>query len=141
MEAVVKLKKSSIAPRKMRLVADLIRGLSTSKALVLLKHEPKSCAIHLEKLLLAAIASWQNKNPKLELSPADLYIKTIQVDSAGMLKRINPAPQGRAHRIRKRSNHVTLVVDSLDRPDTHKYTRNNPNTTPKPKLITHGTKS
>ena len=141
MEAIVKLKKSSIAPRKMRLVADLIRGLSTSKALVLLKHEPKKCAIHLEKLLLAAIASWQNKNPKLELSPADLYIKTIQVDSAGMLKRIKPAPQGRAYRIRKRSSHVILVVDSLDRSETYKYTRNNQNTTPKLELPSHGTKS
>ena len=141
MEAAVKLKKSSIAPRKMRLVADLIRGLSTTKAFGLLKHEPKNCAIHLEKLLLAAIASWQNKNPQLELAPADLHIKTIQVDSAGMLKRIKPAPQGRAYRIRKRSSHVTLVVDSRDSTDTDNYTPANRHTTPKTKLLTHGTKS
>lgn len=116
MEAVAKLKKSSIAPRKMRIVADLIRGLSASKAFALLKHEPKKCAIHLEKLLLAAIASWQDKNQGTELEEQELYIKTIQVDSAGILKRLRPAPQGRAHSIRKRYNHVTLVVDSLPRP-------------------------
>ncbi|MEM7382731.1 MAG: 50S ribosomal protein L22 [Bacteroidota bacterium] len=115
MEAVAKLKKSPIAPRKMRLVADLIRGLSVSQAFVLLKHEPKKCAIHLEKLLLAAIASWHDKNQGLALAPQDLYIKTIQVDSAGMLKRLKPAPKGRAHNIRKRYNHVTLVVASLAR--------------------------
>ena len=141
MEAAVKLKKSPIAPRKMRLVADLIRGLSTSKAFALLKHEPKNCAIHLEKLLLAAIASWQDKNPELELAPADLHIKTIQVDSAGMLKRIKPAPQGRAYRIRKRSSHVTLVVDTLDKTDLYKYTLNKLNTILKLQPPTHGTKS
>jgi len=114
MHAVVKLKKSPIAPRKMRLVADLIRGIRTDKAFFILKNEPKKCAIHLEKLLLAGIASWQQKNQDKEWTQSNLYVKTIQVDSAGMLKRLRPAPQGRAHRIRKRFNHVTLVVDDLD---------------------------
>ena len=113
MEAVARLKKSPISPRKMRLVADLIRGIRADKVFAILKHEPKSCAIHLEKLLLAGIANWQNKNKEAELEEADLYVKAISVDSAGMLKRLKPAPQGRTHRIRKRSNHVTLVVDSL----------------------------
>ncbi|OJW73427.1 MAG: 50S ribosomal protein L22 [Candidatus Amoebophilus sp. 36-38] len=114
MEAVAKLRKSPIAPRKMRLVADLIRGVKADKAFAILKNEPKKCAIHLEKLLLAAVASWQQKNQDTPLGEAELYIKTIHVDSAGMLKRLRPAPQGRAHRIRKRFNHVTLIVDKLE---------------------------
>jgi len=114
MEAVARLKKSPIAPRKMRLVADLIRGMKANKAFAVLKHEPKKCAIHLEKLLLAAVASWQDKNKDLALEEVELYVKSISVDSAGMLKRLRPAPQGRGHRIRKRYNHVTLVVDSLE---------------------------
>jgi len=113
MEAVAKLRKSPIAPRKMRLVADLIRGIKADKAFAILRNEPKKCAIHLEKLLLAAVASWQHKNQDMQLEDAELYIKSIHVDSAGMLKRLQPAPQGRAHRIRKRFNHVTLVVDNL----------------------------
>lgn len=113
MEAIARLHKSPISPRKMRLVADLIRGSKANKAFAILKNEPKKCAIHLEKLLLAAIANWQNKHQDVDLAQTDLYIKTIRVDSAGMLKRLRPAPQGRAHRIRKRFNHVTLVVDSL----------------------------
>lgn len=113
MEAVAKLKKSIIAPRKMRLMADLIRGIQVSKALAILKIEPKKCAIYVEKLLLSAVANWQIKNPSIELEKAQLYVKTIYVDSAGMLKRIMPAPQGRAHAIRKRFNHVTLVVDNF----------------------------
>ena len=113
MEAIAKLIKSPIAPRKMRLVANLIRGIKADKALVILKNEPKKCAIHLEKLLLAAVASWQDKNKTLSLEQVELYIKSIYVDSAGMLKRLRPAPQGRAHRIRKRFNHVTLTVDEL----------------------------
>ncbi len=113
MEAVAKLNKSPISPRKMRLVADLIRGAKANKAFAILKNEPKKCAIYLEKLLLAAIANWQVKNKDLNLEQTDLYVKRIQVDSAGMLKRLMPAPQGRGHRIRKRFNHVTLVVDNL----------------------------
>jgi large subunit ribosomal protein L22 len=113
MEAVAKLNKSSISPRKMRLVADLIRGARADKAFAILKNEPKKCAIYLEKLLLSAVANWQVKNKDLNLEQTDLYVKTIQVDSAGMLKRLRPAPQGRGHRIRKRFNHVTLVVDAI----------------------------
>jgi large subunit ribosomal protein L22 len=97
----------------MRLVADLIRGVQANQALAILKNEPKKCAIYLEKLLLAAIASWQNKNQDIASETTGLYIKTIHVDSAGMLKRLMPAPQGRSHRIRKRFNHVTIVVDRL----------------------------
>lgn len=141
MEAVARLRKSPISPRKVRLVADLIRGLRASKAFTILKHEPKKCAIHLEKLLLAAIASWQNKNQGVELEEADLYIKAIRVDSAGMLKRLRPAPQGRAHRIRKRYNHTTLVVDSLQRPVTTSTQKTTEAQTNKSEPITDGTES
>ncbi len=112
MEAVAKLKKSFIAPRKMRLMADVIRGMQVNTALAILKTEPKKCAIHIEKLLLSAIANWQALNPSIALETAQLYVKTIYVDGASMLKRIMPAPQGRANRIRKRFNHVTIVVDN-----------------------------
>lgn len=112
MEAVAKLKKSFIAPRKMRLMADLIRGMPINRALAMLKTEPKKCAIYIEKLLLSAIANWQAKNPSISLETAQLYVKTICVDGASMLKRVMPAPQGRGHRIRKRFNHVTVVVDN-----------------------------
>ena len=113
MEAVAKLNNVPTSPRKMRLVADLIRGARVSKALNILKFDSKSGAPRLEKLLLSAIANWQNKNQDSSLEDADLVVKEIFVDSGRMLKRLRPAPQGRAHRIRKRSNHVTLVVDSL----------------------------
>lgn len=112
MEAVAKLKKNFIAPRKMRLMADVIRGMQVNQALAILKTEPKKCAIHIEKLLLSAIANWQARNPSIALEGAQLYVKTIYVDGASMLKRVRPAPQGRAHRIRKRFNHVTVIVDN-----------------------------
>lgn len=112
MEAVAKLNNVPTSPRKMRLVADLIRGERVNKALNILKFEPKQGAARLEKLLLSAISNWQQKNEDLDLEDADLYIKSISVDSGRILKRLRPAPQGRAHRIRKRSNHVTLVLDS-----------------------------
>jgi len=98
------------SPRKMRLVADLVRGLEVEKALNILKFNPKEASINLEKLLLSAIANWQMKNEDESIEDAGLFIKEIFVDSATMLKRLRPAPQGRAHRIRKRSNHVTLVL-------------------------------
>ena len=113
MEAVARLKNCPTSPRKMRLVADLVRGQRVSKALNILKFEPNQGAARLEILLLSAISNWQAKNEDTRLEEADLFIKEIFVDSARMLKRLRPAPQGRAHRIRKRSNHVTLVVDSL----------------------------
>ena len=113
MEAVAKLNNVPTSPRKMRLVAELIKGEKVSKALNILKFESKVGAPMLEKLLLSAIANWQNSNEEASLEDADLYIKEIRVDGGRMLKRLRPAPQGRAHRIRKRSNHVTLVIDSL----------------------------
>jgi large subunit ribosomal protein L22 len=112
MEAVAKLKNVPTSPRKMRMVADLIRGQKVNKALSLLKYEPKEGAGRLEKLLLSAISNWQNTNEDVRLEEADLYIKSITVDGGKILKRFRPAPQGRAHRIRKRSNHVTLIIDS-----------------------------
>ena len=111
MQAVAKLRNLSISPRKVRLVANLIRGVSATKALTILKHTPKKCAIQLEKLLLSAIANWEQKNEGTNLDAVDLTIQAVWVDSAGMLKRLRPAPQGRAHRIRKRSSHITLIVD------------------------------
>ncbi len=113
MSAIAKLKNIPTSPRKMRTVADLIRGKSVSFALNELKFQPKVGARYLEKLVMSGIANWQNKNEDEKLEDADLYIKSIMVDSGRMLKRLRPAPQGRAHRIRKRSNHVTIVIDSL----------------------------
>ena len=109
----VSLRDVPTSPRKMRLVADLVRGERVSKALNILKYEPKAGAAKIEKLLLSAIASWDAKNHDARLEEADLYISRIWVDSGRILKRLRPAPQGRAHRIRKRSNHVTLVLDSM----------------------------
>ena len=106
------------SPRKMRLVADLIRGVRVNQALSILKYEPKVGAEKLEKLLLSAISNWSAKNTDLKLEEADLFIKDIFVDGGRILKRLRPAPQGRAHRIRKRSNHVTLVVDSMKNKST-----------------------
>jgi large subunit ribosomal protein L22 len=105
-----KLNGCPTSPRKMRIVADLIRGVEVEKALYILKFNPKEASINLEKLLLSAIANWQSKNEDAAIEDAGLFVKEIYVDSASMLKRLRPAPQGRAHRIRKRSNHVTLVL-------------------------------
>lgn len=112
MEAVAKLKNARNAPRKMRLSADLIRGKRVNEALNILKFNHKMNSSHLEKLVLSAISNWQQKNEGVRLEDADLYIKTIAVDEGGMLKRLQPAAQGRANRIRKRFSHVTVVVDS-----------------------------
>lgn len=111
--AVAYLKDVPTSPRKMRLVADLIRGQRVAKALFLLKYEAKHPAARLEKLLMSAIANWETKNKEVKLEEADLFVKDIFVDGGRMLKRLRPAPQGRAHRVRKRSNHVTLVVDKM----------------------------
>lgn len=111
--SIAKLKNVPTSPRKMRLVADLIRGERVNKALNILKYEPKVGAPKLEKLLLSAISSWAAKNTDVKLEDADLFVKEIFVDGGRILKRLRPAPQGRAHRVRKRSNHVTLIVDSL----------------------------
>ncbi|MEM9982397.1 MAG: 50S ribosomal protein L22 [Bacteroidota bacterium] len=111
MEAVAKLRNIPTSTRKMRLIADLIRGLEVGHAINLLKFQPNHAARTLEKVLLSAIANWQQKNEDARLEEADLYIKTIMVDQGRTLKRLRPAPQGRGHRIRKRSNHVTIVLD------------------------------
>ena len=100
------------SPRKMRLVADLIRGKDVNKALGILRYTKKEAAQRLEKLLLSAIANWQNKNEGVRIEDSNLYVKSIFVDGGRVLKRLRPAPQGRAYRIRKRSNHVTIFVDS-----------------------------
>ncbi len=112
MEAVAKLKDVPTSPRKMRLIADLIRGQRVSRALGILKFQPQAGAATLQKVLLSAVANWQQKNANERIEDADLYVKTIFVDGGPMLKRLRPAPQGRGHRIRKRSNHITIVIDS-----------------------------
>lgn len=99
------------SPRKMRLVADIIRGVDAFKALAILKFDPKHASNNMEKLLVSAIANWTAKNPNVDTDKAGLYVKEVFVGGGRILKRLRPAPQGRAHRIRKRSNHVTLVVD------------------------------
>ncbi len=111
--AIAYLNNVPTSPRKMRLVADLIRGQRVAQALNLLKYEAKHPAARLEKLLMSAIANWETKNKDVKLEEADLFVKEIFVDGGRMLKRLRPAPQGRAHRVRKRSNHVTLVVDKM----------------------------
>ena len=112
--AFAKLNNCPTSPRKMRLMADLIRGEGVDKALSVLRFSPKESSVRLEKLLLSAVANWQAKNEDGDLEKAGLFVKEIRVDSARMLKRLRPAPQGRAHRIRKRSNHVTLVLGAQD---------------------------
>ncbi len=104
------------SPRKMRLVADLIRGKRVEFALHTLKHNAKQPSERLRKLLLSAISNWQAKNEGVRIEESDLFIKEIFVDSGRMLKRIQPAPQGRAHRVRKRSNHVTILLESRNQP-------------------------
>ena len=110
--AFAKLNNCPTSPRKMRLVADLVRGVEVNKALQILKFNTKEASVRLEKLLLSAVANWQIKNEDARMEDSGLFVKEIQVDSARVLKRLRPAPQGRAHRIRKRSNHVTVVVGS-----------------------------
>ena len=110
-QALAKLNSCPTSTRKMRLVADLVRGEDVYKALNILKFSPKHASRNLEKLLLSAINNWEQKNDGEDATSANLIVKSINVDSARMLKRIQAAPQGRAHRIRKRSNHVTLIID------------------------------
>ncbi len=112
MEAIARLRDCPTSPQKMRLVADLLRGKDVNVALNILKFQPKVGAKYLYKLLLSAISNWQqNNNSKIEDS--QIYVKTIFVDGGKMLNRLQPAPQGRAHRIQKRSNHVTIILDTL----------------------------
>jgi len=109
MEAVAKLNNYPTSPRKMRLLADLIRGMKVDKALAVLDHNPKHPAVPLRKLVLSAISNWKQKNEGADETA--LLVKTIMVDGARVIKRMRPAPQGRGYRVRKRSNHVTLIVD------------------------------
>lgn len=106
------LKNCPTSPRKMRLVTDMIRGMDVNRALDVLKYSSKVASRDVEKLLLSAIANWQAKNEGVRLEESQLYVSRIMVDSGRILKRLRPAPQGRAHRIRKRSNHVTIYLDS-----------------------------
>ena len=108
--AFAKLNNCPTSPRKMRLVADLIRGEKVERALNILRFSQKEASRRLEKLVLSAVANWQANNEDADIEAADLFIKEIRVDGGSMLKRLRPAPQGRAHRIRKRSNHVTVVL-------------------------------
>ena len=112
-QAFAKLLNIPSSPRKMRLVADMVRGQEVFRALGILKFSNKEAAARVEKLLRSAIANWEAKNER-KAENGELYISTIFVDPAPMLKRLRPAPQGRGYRIRKRANHVTLFVDTID---------------------------
>ena len=112
MEAVAKLNNYPTSPRKMRLLADLIRGMDVDKALGILQFNPKHPAVPMFKLLKSAINNWEQKNAEEKVEDANLVVKTIMVDGGRVIKRMRPAPQGRGYRVRKRSNHVTIVVDS-----------------------------
>jgi len=116
--AFAKLNNCPTSPRKMRIVADSVRGKKVEMALTILKFSQKEASNKLEKLLMSAISNWQAKNEDSDVEEANLFVKEIRVDSAGMLKRLRPAPQGRAHRIRKRSNHVTLILGSKNSIDS-----------------------
>ena len=111
--AIARLNDCPTSPRKMRLVADTVRGKEVFQALNILKFSARDASNRLEKLLRSAIANWEAKNNGARPEEASLVVREIKVDGAGMLKRLQPAPQGRAHRIRKRSNHVTIIVDSV----------------------------
>ncbi|MDD2564001.1 MAG: 50S ribosomal protein L22 [Salinivirgaceae bacterium] len=113
-KAFASLNNCPTSPRKMRLVVDLIRGKDVNKALDILHFTQKEAAKRVEKLLLSAVSNWQNKNQGARIEEAGLYVKEAYVDSARMMKRLRPAPQGRAYRIRKRSNHVTIVLGNLN---------------------------
>lgn len=110
--STAKLLNCPTSPRKMRLVVDLIRGQKVENALYILKHTNKEAAVRVEKLLLSAINNWEAKNEGQTVEESGLYVKEVSVGGGRMLKRLRPAPQGRGYRIRKRSNHVTIVVDS-----------------------------
>jgi large subunit ribosomal protein L22 len=120
MEAIAKLNNYPTSPRKMRLLADLIRGMKVEKALAILEHNPKHPAVPLRKLVVSAISNWKQKNEGLDES--GLVVKTIFVDGARVIKRMRPAPQGRGYRVRKRSNHVTVIVDTAGQAATAKVT-------------------
>ena len=113
-KAIAILRNCPTSPRKMRLVADMIRGVEINRALALLRYSKKEASVRLEKLLRSAITNWEAKNEGLRVEDTKLCVSEIYVDGGRMIKRIQPAPQGRAHRIRKRSNPVTLVVGKVE---------------------------
>ena len=113
-ESFATLRNCPTSPRKMRLMADLIRGMKVEQALNVLKHSPQDASLRMHKLLLSTLANWQAKNEGVRMESANLYVSQVGVDGARALKRIRTAPQGRAHRIRKRSNHVTLRIDNRE---------------------------
>jgi large subunit ribosomal protein L22 len=113
-----KLQNCPTSPRKMRLVADMVRGLPVEKALFLLRYNPKEASGRIEKLLRSAISNWEQKNEGMKVTDGNLYVKNIFVDSGFQLKRLRTAPQGRGYRFRKRSNHVTLELGSLQSNET-----------------------
>lgn len=115
--SMARLNNYPTSPRKMRLVADQIRGKRVEHALQILKTSPKHPSENLRKLLLSAISNWQAKNEGLRIEDSDLIVKDIFVDGGRVLKRLQTAPQGRAYRVRKRSNHVTLIIDALNKPE------------------------
>ncbi|MFN3784368.1 MAG: 50S ribosomal protein L22 [Spirosomataceae bacterium] len=112
MEAKARLNDYPTSPRKVRLVADLIRGKQVGQALGILSFQSQAAAPVMKKVLMSAIANWQNLNEDQKVEEANLYVKSIFVDGGRMLKRLRPAPQGRAYRVRKRSHHLTIIVDS-----------------------------
>ena len=124
MEAIAKLRNVPTSPRKMRLVADMVRGKRVNDALNILRFDSKSGSKKIEHLLLSAIANWEQTHEGERIEDADLYIKTIFVDGGRVLKRLRPAPQGRGYRVRKRSNHITLVLDSKLNPAILKQNQN-----------------
>ena len=123
-EYFARLRNCPTSPRKMRKVAELIRGEKVEMALHILEHSPQEAAGRLHKLLLSALANWQNKNEGVRLEDSNLYVKTVMVDGARVLKRIRPAPQGRAYRIRKRSNHVHIALASAEETVQNDLTNN-----------------
>jgi large subunit ribosomal protein L22 len=124
MEAIAKLRNVPTSPRKMRLVADMVRGKRVNDALNILRFDSKSGSKKIEHLLLSAIANWEQSHEGERIEDADLYIKTIFVDGGRVLKRLRPAPQGRGYRVRKRSNHITIVLDSKSNPAVLKQNQN-----------------
>jgi large subunit ribosomal protein L22 len=117
------LRNCPTSPRKMRLVTDLISGKEVNKALDILKYSSQDASRRLEKLLLSAIANWQAKNEGVRVEESNLYVKTVHVDGGRVMKRLQTAPQGRAYRLRKRSNHVTLVLDSMVKEEVENTTK------------------
>jgi len=117
------LRNCPTSPRKMRLVTNLIGGKEVNKALDILKFSKQEASRRLEKLLLSAIANWQAKNEGVRVEESNLFVKTVHVDSGRTMKRLQTAPQGRAYRLRKRSNHVTLVLDSMKKEEVENTTK------------------